>query len=197
MTSPESLPSRQTRQGRAYSTTDKVISRSSSYSSSNSSMSKDYGDHTPLSISSAASETLTSPQYMPVRTFNPMATAGPTPMHLLQNERSIFSHHSSSSASKAISSNKRGIAAAVALATAATIPFPLKRQNQNQNSKAQATRKETTQKNKTPLALTVETNKPSTACICGSSESKDGLFIQCNKCKTWQHKLCYAFKKSE
>ncbi|KOG98505.1 Set4p [Saccharomyces eubayanus] len=197
MTSPESLPSRQTRQGRAYSTTDKVISRSSSYSSSNSSMSKDYGDHTPLSISSAASETPISPQYMPVRTFNPMATAGPTPMHLLQNERSVFGHHSSSNASNTISSNKRGIAAAVALATAATIPFPLKKQNQNQSSKVQATHKEPTGKSKTPLPLTVENNKPVSACICGSSESKDGLFIQCNKCKTWQHKLCYAFKKSD
>ncbi|CAI4043618.1 Set4p SKDI_10G1110 [Saccharomyces kudriavzevii IFO 1802] len=196
MTSPDSVRSRQARQGRSCSTTDKVISRSSSYSS-NSSMSKDYSDHTPLSISSAASETLASPQYMPIRTFHTMATAGPTPMHLLQNERSILSHHPSSGSSKAISSNKRGIAAAVALATAATIPFPLKRQNQDESSKAPATRNEVTRQSKAVLPLLTEGNKPRNNCICGSDEPKDELFIQCNKCKTWQHKLCYAFKKSD
>ena len=196
MTSPESLSSRHIRQGRTYTTTDKVISRSSSYSS-NSSMSKDYGDHTPLSVSSAASETLPSPQYMPIRTFNTMPTAGPTPLHLFQNDRGIFNHHSSSGSSKTASTNKRGIAAAVALATAATIPFPLKKQNQDDNSKVSVTHNESSKENKITPSMRAEDNKPKNGCICGSSDSKDELFIQCNKCKTWQHKLCYAFKKSD
>lgn len=196
MTSPESLSSRHIRQGRSYSTTDKVISRSSSYSS-NSSMSKDYSDHTPLSVSSAASETLPSPQYMSIRTFNTMPTAGPTPLHLFQNERGIFNHHSSSSSSKTALTNKRGIAAAVALATAATIPFPLKKQCQEENSKVPVTRNEPSKQNKVAPSLAAEGIKPKNGCVCGSNESRDELFIQCNKCKTWQHKLCYAFKKSD
>ena len=134
---------------------------------------------------------------MPIRTFNPIATAGPTPMHLFQNERGIFNHHSSSSSSKAISSNKRGIAAAVALATAATIPFPLKRKSQDGSSKAPVAGCEPTEQKKIALSMNSQSNKPRNSCICGSDDSKDELFIQCNKCKTWQHKLCYSFKKSD